>query len=265
MGVKIRFEDGAWWIRIDQKGQRRSKNIGDRERRWASPNGSAKLANDRRCVLVAECKRRGSCSVELVFVRAPMTRRNSAVDPPIVSQLYHDLSSGHVQEWPSMVGEHTERPFHIGHELRTGDKGDGIGSSEKAIAGAVEQVMRGAGGIMEAFGREPALALRPYEPAPILPVVFTTARLFVSDIDLATSNVATGHLVDVPVREVTWLWYQATLSRALRPGLQVVCERPDSSMGATLVRRHMRAVAIVSPDGLRNFLDFSGELVFDRI
>ncbi len=84
----------------------------------------------------------------------------------------------------------------LGFELKTGEKGDGLGSSEKAaINSAMSQVIRSTSGLIDNFYKTlPAAAHNNMSTYRFLPVIFTTAKLFVSHTDISRADLTTGKL-----------------------------------------------------------------------
>ena len=89
-----------------------------------------------------------------------------------------------------------------------------------------------------------------------IPVIFTTARLYTSLVDLGAAELSTGTLPDgVNAVESHWLWFQYSLSSSLRHSAQK--EMPDNgltSLGSVLEYQHARSIAVVSPGGIESFL-----------
>src|SRR5262249_48165572 len=89
----------------------------------------------------------------------------------------------------------------------------------------------------------------------LLPVIFTTAQLWTSAVDLKTADLHKGTVVleEAPAPQ-DWLFYQYPQSPGLKHEVQrgTISQNPFSNMVA---RDFIRSVAIVSPGGLREFLE----------
>jgi hypothetical protein len=146
-------------------------------------------------------------------------------------------------------------PYHVALELPTGLKGDGVKGSTSAINEAMNQVLRGAAGFA-AFVREQRL-LAPGSGALIFPVIFTTARLSVTNTDLSSADIETGQLSSVDVEEPGWAWLQHNVSSSL---LSAPAERfrSDSSLernvGQVIRTQRLRSVAVVTSKAIESFL-----------
>jgi hypothetical protein len=88
----------------------------------------------------------------------------------------------------------------------------------------------------------------------VVPVIFTTASLWVAQGDLSTADLATGQLPTEwgQVAQTPWLWFNHNQSRALRHGLPPSAELDVVS--TLLQEEYTRTIAIVSPGGLDAFL-----------
>jgi hypothetical protein len=205
--------------------------------------------------LVAECKRADPAVAVWCFAETPYVRPGRGVGGPVFSAPTI-FSEATIDDMPHVI--RTERPvYQIAAELRTGEKGDGVFSSGRAaIDDAVTQVSRSAGGWIERLVAEKNRLLRS-TPTLIVPVVFTTAKLFTTDADLASADIKTGDLAELSVKPVTWLWFQAHLTRDLLP--KQLRPNPVHDLGTPgdlLLTRHTRSVAIVNVDGIHPFLEF---------
>jgi hypothetical protein len=131
--------------------------------------------------LIAECKRADPARAHWCFVRAPYTRRNPRRG---------ELSFDQVQcQPPNEVIQHPcelftdQGPYHYGFALRTENPGDGRGPTTSAIDDAITQVLRGTSGLSNhLFTRQPVTT---EGKTTFLPVIFTTAELWVTDTDLS--------------------------------------------------------------------------------
>lgn len=144
--------------------------------------------------------------------------------------------------------------YHLGFEARDQQKGDSKGGKGDAIESAITQVLRGINGYIETLEHTPTLMEA--RRLNLLPVVFTTAALWVSDGDLSSSELETGNvdLSNQPARKVGWLWYQYHLSPGLKHGYPLVNPEKQNRLEQFMEAEHIRTVAIVSPSGIDDFL-----------
>lgn len=93
-----------------------------------------------------------------------------------------------------------------------------------------------------------------------MPAIFTTAKLFICDADLASADVLDGTLgleCNV-VKEVSWLYYQYNHSLSLKH--EVVSQHKVGSLRPIHSAESCRTVAIVNSNGIENFLERSASM-----
>ena len=148
---------------------------------------------------------------------------------------------------------------HLGFELRTGEKGEGSGG-RGAINDATAQVLRGSNGLVDHLFPGPRAYRGDRRNVVFVPVIFTTARLWVAKGDLNAADLRTGRLSDDwgELIGVPWLWYTANQSPALRHKLPSASQG-QLSLSETLHAECSRTIAIVGSDGIDTFL--SAELI----
>lgn len=93
----------------------------------------------------------------------------------------------------------------------------------------------------------------------LIPAIFTTAELWTTDADLGAADRVTGQLLaPIAVRQVAWLLLQYHLS----PGVKHA-HRPRSlasNVPDVLDTEYIRTIAIVSTEGIAEFLRFASQL-----
>jgi hypothetical protein len=151
--------------------------------------------------------------------------------------------------------------YHFGVEVRSPKAGDDRGESGRAIEDAVTQVLRGLNGYIEALCQDKQL----FEETQVhlLPVIFTTAQLWISHSDLGLANLDTGD-IDLSrdkFESVPWLWYQYHMS----PGLKhtsIYEPRHEIKAEEFIEAKYIRTVAIVSASGIEDFLLYTSSDFF---
>jgi hypothetical protein len=148
--------------------------------------------------------------------------------------------------------------YHVAMEVKGTAKGDQHSSGRGVLEEALAQVMKGVHGLAETFAARPAL-IPERSGFPLIPVVFTTASLFVSDLALGDSSLEDGRVPTpvAPLKRAPWLMYQWPVSPDLMhtvPG-----DRVDNRLSRVLEVDLVRTVAIVSPDGIAPYLQWLGE------
>lgn len=225
-------------------------------------------------LLVAECKR--ASSWRWCFARSRHSL--AATRRPIADYLvWANDSHPPLMREVRTFGSDEHAPYHVAAQRkktapnRGQEAKNGAQRSEseftKDFDNAVSQVFRARGGLIDDLG--PRETLR-YGGGAIVPVIFTTAELLVTDADLAESDLNDGAIAKtIGAGAVNWLWYNHNLGSALRPTMprRAGAERGLTKSGAlqkTLLYESMRSVAIVRPEGISHFLrDLSIDLALD--
>jgi len=167
--------------------------------------------------LICECKRANPALSNWCFIRAPLVRRNqpTGTDSLLVETV---IQASAVEVFKIVVSNLTpvRDAYHFGVEVRAGKRGEDKGESGRAIEDAVTQVLRGLNGYLEALSQNKQLVEGTITY--LLPVIFTTAQLWISNADLGLADPASGDidLSKDKFESVPWLWYQYHMSPGLK-------------------------------------------------
>lgn len=201
--------------------------------------------------LVCECKRSNPSLSNWCFAKSGYNLPISLFGRPYMESL-NDIGEGHIR---SQVNEllPSERIYQIAVEVRSSRKGDTCSPGRGQIEEASTQVCRQLNGLMEFFyTRRNKMMVK--KRVLFLPVLFTTAKLWATEVDLGMANAESGELdlETIPVKNVSWLWYQYHQS----PGLKhsVPATNTSSELMDVLFHEFVRPIAIVTPAGLEEFL-----------
>lgn len=212
--------------------------------------------------LLAECKRANPYHSNWCFARAPFVRRNRTTTEPLFLECFQRnvpiTGSKDIYSSSKRI-THLEDAYHIALEVRSGEKGDPEGRGRGAIEDAATQISRGIGGMVEFFSNN-LLVLGEATQAYFLPVIFTTAQVWASDVDLSKAELLTGN-VNLGDRKFTrkdFIFYQYHLSPGLKHS-HSPNERPGN-MGDYLDSEYIRTIAIVSAAGIDSFLLWSSAI-----
>ena len=161
------------------------------------------------------------------------------------------------------IKANSDRPaYHLAFPLRTQEKGDedSKGARQSEIEEAVGQALRGTNGFVMHFNRHPHL-LEDKEQVGILPVIFTTASLYTSDIKLDEAELATGKLTGGNLARAAWVMYQYPMS----PGLKhtAVSANSPRDLVELYQAEYIRTVPVVSADGIHSFMEWVSRLEFE--
>jgi hypothetical protein len=206
--------------------------------------------------LLAECKRANPAMANWCFARYPYTRRDavSTFEPVILETV--SWSNNNFNSIGRTGRAIAENPTHIGLEVRTKAKGDASGDKGQAIENACGQVLRALNGFVENLESNRQMC-GVYEGATLLPVIFTTADLWICEADLSSADLRTGNvdLSNSGFKKVPWLCYQYHQS----PGLVHTLPKLGRSTAITklMEENHVRTIPIVSPSGMKSFMNWA--------
>lgn len=202
--------------------------------------------------LVGECKRADPAHANWCFLKAPYTRRNSSEAELVFQEVVYQAETL-VAARPRTKHASLEST-HLGFELRTGAKGEGSGG-RSAINDATTQVLRGSNGLLDHLFPEQRAYRGDRRNVVFVPVIFTTARLWVAKGDLSVADLTTGRLSEDwgELISMPWLWYTYNQSAVLRHKLPSASQG-QLSLSESLHAEYARTIAIVGSDGIDKFL-----------
>lgn len=127
-----------------------------------------------------------------------------------------------------------------------------------AIKDATNQVLRTLNGLIENMFPESARDEDRTDAALFIPVIFTTAELWVAEGDLSEADLVSGELSEkwATVTQVPWLWYTCNQSPALRHHFQnkSTTKRETFDISQALHEEFSRTIAVVGADAIDQFL-----------
>lgn len=216
--------------------------------------------------MVCECKRVNPALGSWCFVRSPFTRRNrNPYDPWIIDYLeirnYPTTQAKEVFA-SSMTSVKTELSYHIGMELKTNQIGDPCDQGKGAIDATVAQLGRGLAGFIETIRDWPEI-VGSSTSALFIPVIFTTANLYTSDVDLSESDLITGNieLEKLELVEKPYLFFQYNLSPNLKHSV-LSYSGPKADLGVLLESDFARTILVVNANGIEKFLQWTSQYDF---
>jgi hypothetical protein len=214
------------------------------------------LKNYRQCLyMVAECKRANPALSNWCFAKVPESIPNSSRDSVFVEV----ACVPDVGAWYTATQHrfHSSNVYHIALEVRTRERGDPGGSDRGAIEQAATQVCRGLNGLLNFFKGDPDVFKGERGNDSIigfLPVIFTTARLWASDVDLSSADLQQGKfdLAGVNLEEKLWLFYHYHQSPGLKHSVDTL--KASTSLEKVLYSEYVRTIAVVNAQGISEFL-----------
>lgn len=206
--------------------------------------------------LVAECKRVDPAKGYWCFAKSPHTWLGVHRDETIFEQVKYNLSP-HGYYISTTHLDLFQDVFHIRTEVKGGDRGDGTGGSSKSVINdAVSQVLKGTSGLINYLCTDQThiVQLKPDINHIFIPVIFTTARIFVTEADLAQADLFTGYLEknSLKIEEKDWVWLNENRSPNLSHGRRIG-HRENINIH---FEDFTRSVAIVSPSGIDSFFHY---------
>jgi hypothetical protein len=212
--------------------------------------------------ITAECKRADPAISNWCFVKSPFVSRNTSGDERIVREV---LISRKANGDPPIVDldwiKRSENIYRLAFEVKSADKGEGkFGRGQ--FNDAVTQVLRGHNGLINYFAskleksKEMPFRRFPQENnyAAFLPVIITTAKLWVSNVNLSEADIISGD-IDFPsdgLVERDWLLYHYAQTPDISHYINSLLNIEDLS--SALYLEYTKTIPIVSAAGLQSFL-----------
>ena len=217
--------------------------------------------------LVGECKRVNPAFSNWCFANSPFARPNSRSDKIILQSAWaapqsRTSASGMIPDinkrmLTGVLSAEAPKIYRVGLTVKSDQPGDRAGKTTDAIEDAAGQVCKGLNGFIEFFHSQ-RQTMPEGTKLYFLPVIFTTARLWTTDTDLASANIDIGEFEagSVALKEANWIWYQYNISPALKHTLPVdeADHRNPFDLNRALELEFTRTIAIVSVNGIQDFL-----------
>lgn len=204
---------------------------------------SSNVATEDRYI-VAECKRVNPAFGDWCFVRAPYWHPRFLTSQVVIETTRSDdHKSGGFG-----TTSHLDI-FNVAFEMKSGEKGDShpVSNDRDAIEKACTQVCRGLNGFLGSVMKDREMNKDP--GVSVLPVVFTTARLWTGNTSLERSDLETGEVEVTDLRQLDLLFYQYVLSASMKHDL--ARGRLDSDQfQECYARDYVRSVVVVGPTGI---------------
>lgn len=207
--------------------------------------------SSRRWFMAVECKRVDPAIANWCFIAS----RTLGGRPHDNALHFDTFATQHGEMYcePKVCG-HVESVAHVGLEVRGAERGDGTNSGRNDIENALSQACRGANGLIDYFAANPQYFKRGSRLV-VVPLVVTTARLWLSSANLDAATLDVGH-VDL-AREgfgsVGWLALQYRQSPGIRHSIRFGLLDEDIAQGADLHAK--RTVLVANPTGLSDLFD----------
>lgn len=207
--------------------------------------------------LICECKRVNPALSHWCFAKMP----KSLVGDKISAVSYEVVRRTDQGVRVSLSGPDYPRDvYQIAQEVRSGEKGEAFSQGRGVIEEAATQVLRGVNGLVNYFQQHPQ-EIAHHGTAKLTPVIFTTATLWVSKMDLSSASLDTGKIErgEIALEKRGVVYYQYTQSPGLRHLVDNL-EVPEGQRGfqEMIYRDYMRGIVVVSSSGVEEFLTSEG-------
>lgn len=201
-------------------------------------------------LMIAECKRANPSLSNWCFTKAPFVRRNRRSNEPLFIEHVRLIDNNTVNS-TAKQGLHLDNAYHIALEVKSREKGDASGGYRGVIEEAATQICRGVNGMVEFYSKN-----KEYTNWGIylLPVIFTTAEIWVSDVNLKTAKLHDGKvdLSSTSFEKKSWIFYQYHISPGIKHSQSHL--RIHGGLSDILATEYIRSIAIVAPSGIEEFL-----------
>lgn len=211
--------------------------------------------------LIAECKRCDPAISNWCFVKAPyVSRKTSSGRERIVRELVFKRKVSNSAKTGLQWIDRSSDIYRLSFELKSNAKGEGY-HGRGQINDAITQVLRGLNGMIEfavneidtgnsALFKEDNSGTR---YGSYLPVIFTTAKLWVCDCDISEADLQSGKLNidEAKLEERKWLFYQYAQSPDLKHPFR---EGLYGDISDILYADYTRTIPIVNSGGIKEFL-----------
>lgn len=203
--------------------------------------------------LICECKRVNPALSNWCFVQAPFYRDGIYFDSIFLESLHIDKQWNTKKTYFHQQHPQAKKVFDIAFNIKSNKEGEG---DTKGANDAVTQVLRGMNGFIEYLGKKENLLriehTESYSPR-FLPVIFTTAELWSSTVELKKADLNSGNL-ELPVESLvneSWLIFQYNQSPPFKHSISI--EHNSNKIFDVAQTEFTRTIAIVNPKGMSDF------------
>jgi hypothetical protein len=203
--------------------------------------------------MLAECKRVNPALSNWCFAKASFLPRSDNGQTIFIETVNQAENPGGNCVSSTVKFDHSINIYHIGLEVKNKTDGEPNGSGHGEIEQAATQILRGLNGMID-FIADNSRLFGQVNSIGLLPVIFTTAQLWVSDVDLGSADLSNGN-IKMPttnLKKVPWLYYQYNQSPGLKHILESGVETHD--LQKSIYQEYVRTIAIVSSSGISDFL-----------
>lgn len=210
--------------------------------------------------MVIECKRSNPAYSEWCFLKSFEYRRNYK-EKLIFNCLELENAQRHFNSVQSnFFSRHSyDISFEIKKEHTKGDPNSKDKRGE-VVNKSLEQLMIASNGFGDfLLNNKNILSGTEVNKVAIIPVIVTTATLWVSDDSLKNTELTTGNIDQLNIKQVDWLYFRHYVSDSMSHSVARVQHLSD--IGDIFEKKYIRTVAIVNVAGIEKFLEESFEYI----
>jgi hypothetical protein len=207
--------------------------------------------------IIAECKRVDPALSNWCFLRAPFTKKYGIANSIRIEKI--SVEGDELKTSLHVIPTSEENFFEIPLIVKSNQIGDGnsAGDGRKAIDETITQVLRGHNGFINLLVNNRKF-LKNGEELFILPVIFTTAPLWISNAKLDSADLQTGKiLLTEELISKDWIFYEYNQSPTLKHSISLDSNESyfvnEGSLSRIVEKEYSRTIAIVSSTGIENF------------
>jgi hypothetical protein len=226
--------------------------------------------------LVAECKRVNPAVKNWCFVKAPYVSRELTRSGSSGERIVREVINSYSLP-PEAISATTGKPirnvyaatalqssqrskdiYRLAFEVKSDEKSEGK-RGKGQINEAITQVLTGLNGLINFVSNQLDNDTRLFleeDHAALMPVIFTNATLWVSDINLSEADLKRGNIdIDkVKLEQRGWLFYHYDQSPGLKHALTLLHDEKVELLSDCLYLLYTRTIPIVNESAISNFL-----------
>lgn len=213
--------------------------------------------------IIAECKRVDPAVSNWCFLRAPFTKKYGISNSIRIEKVRFE--SPDLKTSFHVIPTSNDFFYEIPLIVKSNQKGNGAGDGRKAIDETVSQVLRGQNGFVNLLNKKLEF-LNDKEEMFLLPVIFTTSKLWVSNAKLDLADLQTGKisLTDQKLSSISWIFYEYNQSPTLKHSIKLDSKNSptyqmysmEESLSGIVEKEYSRTIAIVSSTGIEDFFQW---------
>lgn len=207
--------------------------------------------NSKPYFMVLECKRANPAYSNWCFVKTHSYRRDQDDEKSIFERVFIDLTTPISRDLSA--SKLYKDIYDVPIEVKSNKKGNSGGPGKGEINNAVTQVCKSVNGFMNFLNKNNHL-IDVENGNVIIPVIITTANLWVGLNNLKESELTTGNIKDLSITEVSSIALRYHLTPSLTNKLKYK-GTTGGKIGDIFERKFTRTIMIVSASGLEDFLN----------